>query len=104
MPHSFTVSSVCSPIDSPVEGSFTPGARGLKSDGRNFDSALSLLPVVRAKLRSEKARAARRENITAGFDIESTPPAIPTPVRPARIESATLEMAVMPVMQLSTMV
>ena len=49
-------------------------------------------------------REAFFENRIAGFDIDSTPPAMPTEARPARIESAMLLTAVIPVMQLSVIV
>ena len=88
-------------MESPVEGSSTPGAVGLKSRGRSFRKWPSLAPRVLAEAASRKMRLALLLNSIAGFDIDSTPPAIPTSARPATIESWIAAMAEAPVMQLS---
>ncbi len=88
MPHALTVISVCSPIESPVEGSTTDGALGTRSRGRSADRIPTRSLSERAFDTSTKTRLASCEKRTAGFDIDSTPPAIPTSARPARMESA----------------
>jgi len=81
------MSSVCSPIESPVEGSATFGAAGQKSRGRNFMNCLNLSVAAFAVAASMKIRLARSLNSNAGLDKDSTPPAIPTSARSATIES-----------------
>ena len=53
---------------------------------------------------STNFRLAGKRNITVGLDMDSTPPAIPSSARPARIESESALTAEIPVMQLSTRV
>ena len=85
--HSLTISSVCSPMVRPVDGSAIAGARGLKCHGRSLASSLSLALNDLAFAASTKMRVALSLKRRAGCDIDSAPPAMPTSARPATMES-----------------
>ena len=55
MPHSFAISSQCSPIESPVLGSVMAGTEGLKSRGRNRSHGLTRAPASRPRALSSTA-------------------------------------------------
>ena len=91
-------------MDSPVDGSAIPYDQGLKSLGRNWANDLMRPPNVLDVAAFMKMRPARLVNIIGGLDMESTPPAIPTSVRPVAMASCTEAIAEVPLMQLSVTV
>ena len=95
------IPSQCSPMLNPVDGSTIAGESGRKSRGRNRATCRKRSPMLREPARSTKVPLARRVNRIGGFDMESTPPAMPTSQSPRAIALATVSIAVRPVMQLS---
>jgi hypothetical protein len=94
MRHSLAISSQCSPIDSPVRGSATVGACGLRSRGRNDSHGASrcpkVLPRALASAIREKPRLA-----TIGTSLTvSTPPAIAHSISPRAMRCASCTVVV----------
>ncbi len=99
MPHSAVVRAWCSPIDSPVRGSATSGATGVRWLGRIFATAASFCGSVLARLSSSSAARSCSVTTIGASDAESTPPATATSIRPSRILSESDMIVSMPVAQ-----